>query len=106
MKMHDIGEENQEPCGIGGKPKKEKHYPTTYLSSKKLPDIGEYDVDDEVELHSICRVIGKRINKDKSIEVTVETHSCGIMPASDTKKRMEMGVDKETYGKMKEKRMV
>ena len=80
--------------------KKEKHYPTTYISTKKLSDAENYDVGDEIELHTINKVVGKRINEDKSMELTLEMRECGIMHKGDKKTMNEMG--KEQYGKMKE----
>jgi len=82
MELHDMGEIRNtvgEIAPTQGKSKKEKYYPSTYLSSKKLPEIAAYDVGDKCRLVSEVKVIGKREKEDGEIEVEVETRQCGIM---------------------------
>lgn len=82
MEMQDMGEIRNvggEVVAPEGRNKKEKYYPSTYLSSKKLSGIESFDVGDTIELHSINKVISKREKDDGEVEVEVETHKCGIM---------------------------
>ncbi len=81
MELQDMGEikETGEIAPAEGKVKKEKYYPSTYLSSKKLSGIEDFDVGDTIELHSINKVISKREKDDGEVEVEIETHKCGIM---------------------------
>ena len=82
MEMHDMGTMPKEDTGVmpstsGGK--KEKYYPTTYLSSKKLPGIEKYDIGDECKIMAIKKVVGKREKEDGEVEVEVEILKMGIM---------------------------
>lgn len=94
MKMHDQGtmpkEMDNPPSVTEGK--KEKHYPTTYFSSKKLPGIEGYDIGDECKICSVNKVIGKREKDDGEIEIEVEILQSGIMGKNT--------VDKKEYDKM------
>lgn len=80
--MHDMG---TMPSGDEGQPlvatsgKKEKYYPTTYLSSKKLPGIEKYDIGDGFKICSINKVVGKIEKEDGEVEVEVEIRQSGIM---------------------------
>ncbi len=99
--MQDMGEVRNvggEMPTVEGKSKKEKYYPSTYLSSKKLSGIEDFDVGDTIELHSINKVISKREKDDGEVEVEVETHKCGIMKGKsreDYLKLSEEEKDKE-----------
>lgn len=80
--MHDMGEMKDKMGEVAlsqGNSKKEKYYPTTYLSSKKLPGIEDYDIGDGCKLCSINKVVGKREKKDGEVEVEVEIHEMGLM---------------------------
>ena len=98
MEMMDMGEIRNmggEAPTMEGKPKKEKYYPTTYLSSKKLSGIEDFDVGDTVELHSINKIISKREKDDGEVEVEVETHKCGIMKGKVSKDEYKNMSDEE-----------
>lgn len=58
---------------------KDKYYPTTYISSEKLPGIEKYDIGHSCKLCSVVKVIGKREKEDGEVEVEVEIHKMGIM---------------------------
>jgi len=95
MKLYDMGEirdMGEFPTVSGGKGKKEKYYPSTYYSSKKLPDAENFDVGDTVTLHSIGKVKGKREKEDGEVEIEIETLKCGITKGG--------AKDKDEYDKM------
>ncbi len=80
--MHDMGEMRDKMGGVapsGESSEKEKYYPTTYLSSKKLPGIEKYDIGDGCKLCSINKVIGKREKEDGEVEIEAEIHEMGLM---------------------------
>lgn len=103
IEMHDMGEKRESyPTTVGVRKSETKiDYPTTYISTKKIPDAEDYDVGDEIELHTINKVVGKRINQDKTTEITLEMRECGIMHKGDMKRMKESGVDKKMYERMK-----
>ena len=77
-KLNDMGEMRQQTGAPEDEPKEEKYYPTTYLSSKKLPGIEKYDIGDECKILSINKVVGKREKEDGVVEVEVEIRQSGI----------------------------
>ena len=81
MILHDMGtmpkEDEVQPVTPSGK--KEKYYPTTYLSSKKLPGIEDYDIGDACKIVSVNKVVGKREKEAGEVEVEVEIRQSGIM---------------------------
>ena len=77
--MGEMRNTSGEIAPMQGENKKEKYYPSTYLSSKKLPEIANYDVGDKCRLISEVKVIGKREKEDGEVEIEVETHQCGVM---------------------------
>lgn len=94
MKLYDMGtmpKETDSPPSVA-EGKKEKYYPITYLSSKKLPGIEGYDIGDECKICSVNKVIGKKEREDGEIEVEVEIRQSGIMGKGS--------VDKKEYDKM------
>ena len=101
-KMHDMGEmrDSGECCPtVAGDSKKEKHYPTTYLSSKQLPGIEKYDIGDTCRIEAVKKVVGKREKQDGDVEVEVEIREMGIMgkgsvSEDDYKKMSEEDKDK------------
>lgn len=99
--MNDMGEMREMPAMPGEEGKKEKHYPRNCISTKKIPDAADYDVGDEMEMHTINKVVGKREKENKEIELELEMRQCGIMHKGEMKRRKELEVDKETYGRMK-----
>jgi len=109
--MHDMGEEREQmTVAEGGKETKEKtkHYPTTYVSSEKIPEIEDFEVGDEVEVVSVNKIIGKNIREKgdkKTTEVTLEIKKMGVIYKGDKKKQREMGVDGKRFKEMKEKGM-
>jgi hypothetical protein len=93
MEMHDMGEMRNmggEISAAEGNPKKEKYYPSTYLSSKKLPGIEKYDVGDKCILHSEAKIVGKREKDDGEVEIEIETIKCGIMKGKSKDEYMSM----------------
>ena len=94
MKMQDMGTMSDmrgAEVSTSDKNKKEKSYPTTYLSSEKLSGIEDYDIGDECKLCSVNKVIGKREKQDGSVEVEVEILKIGIMDGK---------IDKSEYDNM------
>ena len=91
MQMYDMSEERETGCLAPEESKKEKFYPSTYLSSKKLPDMDKYDVGDKCRLVSEVKVIGKREKENGEVELEVETLRCGVMKGK---------VSKDEYMKM------
>ena len=86
MKMNDMGKlaEGVEACTpVESNSKKEKYYPTTYLSSKEIPGLEDFDVGDSIKLCSVNNVVGKREKKDSEIELEVEIRQCGVMDGTE-----------------------
>ena len=107
MEMHDMGTMPKETDAIPVSPSgngKKKYYPTTYLSSKKLPGIEDYDIGDTINLHSVNKIIGKKERDDGEIEIEIETRQCGLMKGGDIPPKDEYDkLSEEEKDKMDEK---
>lgn len=67
------------PISSESESKKKKYYPTTYLSSKEIPGLEDYDIGDTIKLCSMNNVVGKREKENGEIEIEVEIRQCGVM---------------------------
>ena len=100
------------------------------LGSDKIPEIADFGVNDEIELHLVCKVKGVReVEKTDNPEIAKETSEsgdsktknekppvkyikaemkivkCGIMNMKeDRKKADELGIEKSSYDKLQAKR--
>src|SRR3990167_5434834 len=108
MKMYDMGD-IRDPGGAGittgESEKKEKYYPTTYLSSKKIPGIENYDVGDTCKAIVVKKVIGKREKKDGEVEIEFEIRQMGLMGKAPEKSEYDKA-SCEDKDKMDEKEIM
>lgn len=105
-KMHDMSEMREQPTAPGEDAKEEKYYPTTYLSSKKLPGIEKYDIGDECKIVSLNKVVGKREKEDGVVEVEVEIRESGIDGEKKISKEEYMDLPDEEKDKVDEKQVL
>ena len=102
--MYDLSERPMETAVPSEGKTKQKYYPSQTMSSEMIPELDNYDVGDEIDLHITGKVTEKREVKrgDKMIcEYRIESHKGGVMASGKAKMKMEMG--REQYGKMESK---
>ena len=105
--MKDMGEMREMPTMVGTEPKEEKVYPHTNISSKRLPEIADYDVGDTVELHYVNKITGKHENGDREVEVEMDVMKCGMMNGKKMPEEEEYkGMSEEEKDKSDEKEVM
>ncbi len=95
--MHDMAEkalEDSLPASVAKNGEKVKYYPSQTISSEYVPEIENYDVGDDVDIHILGYIVSKE-EREKDGKVTcdyrIESRKLGIMISGKAKRREEMG---------------
>ncbi len=101
--MYSLEEKSMEASSPSSEKTKTKYYPSQTITSETLPELDNYDVGEEIDLHILGKIISKSERKvgEKTIcEYRIESQKAGVMMMGKAKMKSEMG--KEQYAKIKD----
>ncbi len=99
----DLGEKPEAIEGKAIAPEERKpYYHTLPISVKELPELEDYDLEDEVHLEIICEVTRVSKNKDKPREITLEMRKGRVLNLKESRqKAIRMGISKKSLKEIK-----
>lgn len=89
--MYDLAEK---PMKAAPPNVKEKYYPSQTISSETIPELENYDLGEEIDLHIAGKVVSKsevKRNGKVICEYRIESLKAGVMMAGKAKMRAEVG---------------